>query len=150
VRILACLLFVLFAAVSGRALALEKGDLTIVESSGQKYHFDVEIARTPEQQERGLMFRKAMADDAGMIFPQESDRTMSFWMKNTLIPLDMLFIAADGHITHILPSAVPLSETPLPSGGPIRAVLELNGGIAAKLAIHVGDRVEFAGLGAAQ
>ena len=149
-RFLATLLFVFFAAIPAHSAPLDRGDLTVVEAGGQKFHFDVEIARTPEQQERGLMFRKSMADDAGMIFPQESDRDMSFWMKNTLIPLDMLFVASDGRITHIMPDAVPLSETPLPSGGPIRAVVELNGGIAAKLGIHVGDRVLFPGLGGAE
>jgi uncharacterized membrane protein (UPF0127 family) len=93
------------------------------------------------------MFRKEMAADAGMIFPQESDRTMSFWMKNTLIPLDIIFIRSDGAIGHIAPDAKPLSEETIPSGGQIRAVLELNGGVAAKLGIHVGDHVIFPGLG---
>ncbi len=96
------------------------------------------------------MFRKQMAADAGMIFPQESDRTMSFWMKNTYIPLDMLFVESDGRISHIVPDAKPLSETNIPSGGPIRAVVELNGGVAARLGIHVGDKVVFPGLGGAQ
>lgn len=146
-RILVVLLFILFAAGPAQAAALEKGELTIVASSGQQYHFEVEIARTPAEQERGLMFRKSMADDAGMIFPQDSDRTMSFWMKNCFFPEDMLFIKADGSISHIAPDTKPFSEETIPSGGPIRAVLELNGGTSAKLGIHVGDHVLFPGLG---
>lgn len=149
-RILAALLFSFVSLFAASAFALDKADLTIVETGGQKFHFDIEIARTPEQQERGLMFRKEMAEDAGMIFPQDSDRTMSFWMKNTYIPLDMLFVQSDGHISHIVPDATPLSEATIPSGGPIRAVIELNAGTAAKLGIHVGDRVQFPGLGGQQ
>lgn len=140
------LAFLIFLA-GGPASALEKADLSIVAATGQKFTFTVEIARTPEQQQRGLMFRKEMAPDAGMIFPQESDRTMAFWMHNTYIPLDLLFIEADGRISHIVPDAKPMDDTNLPSGGPIRAVLELNGGTAARLGIHVGDRVQFPGLG---
>ncbi len=140
-------LFMLFLSIAPtRAEALDKADLSIMTAAGQTYHFAVEIAKTPEQQERGLMFRKSMAADAGMIFPQAADTTMSFWMKNTYIPLDIIFIAANGRITHIAPDATPLSETTIPSGGPIRAVLELNGGSAARLAIHVGDTVMFQGL----
>ncbi len=146
-RILACLFMLYLAVAPARAEALEKADLSIVTASGQNYHFQVEIAKTPDQQERGLMFRKTMAADAGMIFPQAMDTTMSFWMKNTYIPLDIVFIAASGRITHIAPDATPLSENTLPSGGPIRAVLELNGGTAARLGVHVGDKVIFPGLG---
>jgi uncharacterized membrane protein (UPF0127 family) len=146
-RLVALLLFVWGLAQPSQAAALQKGDLAIVAGDGHAYTFEVEIARSAEQQERGLMFRKSMPEDSGMIFPQDSDRTMSFWMKNTYIPLDIIFINADGHIRHIAPNATPLSETTIPSGGPIRAVLELNGGVAAKLGIHVGDLVRFPGLG---
>jgi uncharacterized membrane protein (UPF0127 family) len=146
VRLLTFLVFILLALPTSAA-TLEKGDLVIKTAGGQSYHFNVEIAKTPEQQERGLMFRTAMPADAGMIFPQARDRTMSFWMKNTFIPLDIIFIAADGRIAHIAPDAVPKSETIIPSGGPIRAVLELNGGITARLGIRTGDNVTFPGLG---
>lgn len=96
------------------------------------------------------MFRKSMAADAGMVFPFEHDTTTSFWMKNCYIPLDMLFVAGDGHISHIVADAKPLfdqqpgPEDYIPSGGPVRLVVELNGGIAAKLGIHVGDKVAMA------
>jgi uncharacterized membrane protein (UPF0127 family) len=146
-RIFAYALITFLAALPLRADDLKKADLTIATQSGGSFHFDVEIAATPEQQERGLMFRDKMAADAGMIFPQESDRTMEFWMKNTYLPLDMIFIASNGRIAHIAPDAIPRSEKTIPSGGPIRAVLELNGGTAAKLGIHVGDIVAFQGLG---
>ncbi len=146
-RYLALLFIALLSVAPAGAQSLEKGDLTIVTAKGQSFHFDVEIAKTAAEQERGLMFRKIMAPDAGMIFPQDSDRTMSFWMKNTLLSLDIIFIAGDGRITHIAPDAVPLSTATIPSGGPIRAVLELNADTAANLGIQVGDTVKFPGLG---
>ncbi len=147
-RVLAFVVFALLALRVVPAAALEKTDLTITTAAGQNFHFEVEVARTPQEQEYGLMFRKEMPSDAGMIFPQDSDRSMSFWMKNTLIPLDIVFITSNGVISHIAPDAKPLSEDTIPSGGQIRAVLELNGGVAAKLGIHVGDHVTFPGLGA--
>jgi uncharacterized membrane protein (UPF0127 family) len=136
----------LFGRVAGAA-GLGHADLAIATSGGQTYHFDVEVAKTATEQERGLMFRKSMPADAGMVFPYERDTTTSFWMKNCYIPLDMLFVAGDGHISHIAPDAQPLFDRQpgpqdfIPSGGPIRLVVELNGGTAAHLAIHVGDRV---------
>lgn len=96
------------------------------------------------------MFRKSMPTDAGMAFPFERDTTTSFWMKNCYIPLDMLFVSGDGRISHIAADTKPLEDRPpgpedyYPSGGPIRLVVELNGGIAAKLGIHVGDKVAMA------
>ena len=139
------LLFLLTPLAGARAL--DHADLTVATSSGQTYHFDVEVAKTAAEQERGLMFRKSMPADAGMAFPYARDTTTSFWMKNCYITLDMLFITADGRISHIAPEAQPLFDRQpgpndfIPSGGPIRLVIELNGGTAAKLGIHVGDRV---------
>ena len=130
-----------------QALALDHADVAIATSSGQTYHFDVEVAKTAAEQARGLMFRKSMPADAGMAFPFERDTTTSFWMKNCYIPLDMLFVSGDGLITHIAPDAQPLFDKQpgpndfIPSGGPMRLVIELNGGTAARLAIHVGDKV---------
>lgn len=143
-RFLALLIVVLLSAAPSRAADLDHKDLSIVTAGGQTYHFDVEVAQTPEQQQRGLMFRKGMAPDAGMIFPFERDTTTSFWMRNTLIPLDMLFVAGDGSIKHIAPDATPLSDAEIPSGYPVRMVIELNGGTAAKFGIHVGDKVVLA------
>ena len=111
--------------------------LTIRSKNGV-HHFTVEVAATPEQQERGLMFRKSLAGDRGMIFPYDPPQDVSFWMENTLIPLDIIFIRADGTIARIT-KAKALDETPLPAGEPIAVVLEIRGGRAAELGIKEGD-----------
>ena len=122
------------------SLPVEK--LTIETAAGQKAGFDVEIAATPIDLHVGLMFRKEMAKDHGMLFEfGQEPREESFWMKDTLIPLDMLFIAADGKIVTIHENAKPEDVTPISSVEPVTAVLELNGGIAASLHIKVGDKV---------
>ena len=117
--------------------------LTIHSSSGS-HLFTVEVAATPEQQERGLMFTRSLGADQGMIFPYDPPQTVAFWMKNTLIPLDMLFVRADGTIARIT-TAKPLDLTPVPAGEPVAAVLEIRGGRAAELGVREGDRVEWAG-----
>ena len=117
------------------------GQLTIETASGGKYRFDIELAETPAQMAQGLMFREQMADDAGMLFILPAAQSMSMWMKNTLIPLDMVFIGIDGRIVNIHQRAVPHSLDTISSGGPVKGVLEINGGIAARLGIRVGDRV---------
>jgi uncharacterized protein len=116
--------------------------LTITHA-GAPHRFRVEVAKTGEQQERGLMFRTAMGADEGMIFPMEPPRHASFWMRNTVIALDLLFIGSDGRITNVAANAVPYDETPLPSTGLAKAVLELNGGRAAALGIAPGDLVTW-------
>jgi uncharacterized membrane protein (UPF0127 family) len=120
---------------------LRQVPLTIT-SAGGVHRFTVDIAATPEQQERGLMFVKHLAPDRGMIFPYDPPQPVSFWMHNTLIPLDMVFIRADGAIARIA-TAKPLDDTPVPSGEPIAAVLEIAGGRAAQLGIAPGDKVEW-------
>jgi uncharacterized protein len=115
--------------------------LTIRSANGE-HHFTVQIAATPEQQEHGLMFVRSLAGDQGMIFPYDPPQNVAFWMKNTLIPLDMVFIRADGTIARIA-TAKPLDETPVPAGEPVAAVLEIRGGRAAELGIREGDRVEW-------
>ena len=113
-------------------------------TSGTKVHtFRVEVARTSQEQEIGLMFRKAMGRDEGMIFPMKPPRGAAFWMKNTVIPLDIIFVGADGRITNIAANAVPYSLQPLESTGLVKGVLELNGGRAAQLGIAAGDRVDW-------
>ena len=111
--------------------------LTIRSSNGT-HGFTVEVAATPEQQERGLMFRRSLAGDRGMIFPYDPPQEVSFWMKNTLIPLDIIFIRSDGTIVRIT-EAKALDLSPLPAGEPISAVLEIRGGRAAELGIKEGD-----------
>jgi uncharacterized membrane protein (UPF0127 family) len=117
---------------------LQQVPLTIRSASGL-HHFTVEVAATPGQQERGLMFRKSLAGDRGMIFPYDPPVDASFWMKNTLIPLDMLFIRSDGTIVRIAANRTPLSLAPVPGGEPVAAVLEIRGGRAAELGIREGD-----------
>jgi uncharacterized membrane protein (UPF0127 family) len=106
--------------------------------------FTVEIAADMKSQERGLMFRRQMDPDAGMLFVFEPPQLVSFWMKNTFIPLDLMFVRADGTIASIAANAAPLSETSIPSTEPVRAVIEINGGRAQALGIAPGDRVHAA------
>jgi hypothetical protein len=114
-----------------------------IHAGGSTYKFEVELATTPAEREQGLMFRKSMAPNAGMLFLYPSEQQVAFWMKNTLIPLDMLFLKADGSIARIAHDAVPLDETPIPSNADVKAVLEVKGGTAAALGIKEGDRVDF-------
>jgi uncharacterized protein len=143
-----------FLGILGSELMPGKADGTIVfphsrmeilRTDGSKAAFDIELATTPEQQERGLMFRKNLAPDAGMLFLWPTDEPVSMWMKNTFISLDMLYVAHDGRIAKIIANAVPLDLTPLPSDDPIRAVIEIGGGEAARQNIKTGDKVLFSG-----
>ena len=121
-------------------------ELTALEiRSGSRVHpFLVEVARTQAEQARGLMFRESLAPNAGMIFPFRPARPASFWMKNTLIPLDMIFIRSDGSIARIAANTVPHSLQPVGVSEPVAAVLEIAGGRAAELGIGAGDRVSWA------
>ncbi len=110
--------------------------------NGDKHEVDLEVATRPVDLEMGLMFRKEMAKDHGMLF--EMGRTpapTSFWMKNTYIPLDIIYIDETGHIINIARNAVPKSLTSISSGGPVTGVIELNGGRADELGLRVGDKV---------
>jgi len=114
-----------------------------VESAGAAHAFEVQLATTWQQQRTGLMFRTEMADDQGMLFLYRFTQRLSFWMKNTYIPLDLIFIKADGTISEIAPNATPLSLESIESRERVRAVLEINGGLAEKLGIREGDMVRF-------
>ena len=127
---------------AGAQSGLATAPLTIHSSNG-KHRFTVEIARTPEQQMTGLMFRRALPANHGMIFPYDPPIPASFWMHNTLIPLDMIFVRADGTIARIT-TARALDDSPVPAGEPVAEVLELRGGRAAELGIREGDRVDWA------
>ena len=116
--------------------------LTIVTASGP-HRFTVEVATTPAQMEQGLMFRQSLAPDAGMIFDFGAPSMAAMWMKNTLIPLDMLFVDQQGRVIGIHERAVPQSLDTIAAPGPARAVIELNGGAAARLGIRPGDKVVF-------
>ena len=136
------------ASITARAIerspaGLDQVPLTVTTTSGRKHRFTVEVARTAEQQAQGLMNREALAPDRGMIFPYEVPTAASFWMKNTLIPLDMIFVRSDGTVARIEANTAPLSLDPVPAGEPVGAVLELAGGRAAELGITAGAKVEW-------
>jgi len=135
------------AAANPRPLPVQ---IITVDSDRGPVRFRVEVAADQDSQERGLMYRKSMAPDAGMLFDFHQLVETAFWMKNTLIPLDIIFIRADGTISSIAPEATPLSETPIPSGEPVRAVLEINGGRAEQLGIEPGAKVHAAIFGNAR
>ncbi len=116
-----------------------------ISSDGRRHAFSVEVARTPAEQARGLMFRESLGANEGMIFPFPSPRPASFWMKNTLIPLDIIFIRSDGSIARIAANTVPHSLEPVAVAEPVAAVLELRGGRSAELGIGEGDRVSWPG-----
>jgi uncharacterized membrane protein (UPF0127 family) len=122
--------------------------LTIQTHKGAEW-FTVWIADTPERSEQGLMFLQWLPTDQGMLFPQDAPRVMHMWMKNTLIPLDMLFIDAKGHIVAIHERAIPRSEEIISSSTAVKAVLELAGGECATLGIRVGDQVRHQLFGSA-
>lgn len=105
--------------------------------------YRVEVARTAEEQARGLMYRHSLPDRGGMLFPMNPPRVASFWMKNTYIPLDLIFIRADGTIESIAANAVPGDLSPIQSGEPVAAVLEISGGDAAAQGIAAGDVVSW-------
>ncbi len=150
VRTFLIALFIALVALSARAQLqhFDTAQLSIDTGQGTK-RFSVELAMTPSQQEQGLMFRRSLPADAGMLFVFSETQIAVFWMKNTLIPLDMLFIAADGHIADIHERAVPMSEANIVSKVPVKAVLELNGGTVARLGIKDGDLVHYAIFGTA-
>src|SRR5690606_32059987 len=100
---------------------------------------DVEIAETPEEQALGLMFRTELPDNRGMLFPHRTPRELTMWMRNTYIPLDMVFIRADGTVHRIEERTEPFSERIIASEGPVSAVLEIAGGAAARLGLKAGD-----------
>jgi uncharacterized membrane protein (UPF0127 family) len=145
-RVLGLALLLLAAPVAAQPITYAKDTVTIETASGQKHRFNVELATTPPQIAQGLMFRRQMAPDSGMLFIFERPDPATFWMKNTYIPLDMIFIGPDGRILNIAERTIPLTETPVPAAGPTRAVLEVNGGTSSRLGIKPGDRVRHSSL----
>ena len=125
--------------------SFSKGELTIETAAGPK-KFTIELATTELQREQGLMYRTRMAANAGMLFIYPSVQPIAMWMKNTYIPLDMVFIAADGTIQNIQERAVPQSLATVASTGLAKAALELNGGVVEQLGIKPGDKVIATGL----
>ena len=143
----ASLSLVAVPATGQRRLAKFARSILVIRSGDREHRFSVEIARTPREHARGLMFRRRMAADAGMLCVYDPPRPVSMWMRNTYLPLDMFFIAPNGRISHIVERTVPLSEENIPSRGTVRAVLELNAGTAARLGIEPGATVFAPALG---
>ncbi len=121
---------------------LQQVPLTVT-SGGRIHRFTVEVAKTSEEQATGLMNRSSLAPDRGMIFPFTAPQQASFWMKNTLIPLDIIFVRTDGVIANIEANTVPLSLQPVRSVGQVGSVLEIAGGRSAELGIKPGDTVQW-------
>ena len=134
---------VVFAPLAQTSTAFERSTLTIQTERGS-HKFDVELATTPDQLSFGLMYRRSLAVDAGMLFDYSRPQIVAMWMKNTLIPLDMVFIDAVGKVAHISERTVPQSLRTISSRVPVRAVLELNGGTVTRLKIKKGDRIRHA------
>lgn len=143
----ACLALAALPAAGQRRLAKFERSILVIRSGGREHRFSVEVARTPREHSQGLMFRRRMAPDAGMLFVYDPPRPVSMWMRNTYLPLDMLFIAKDGRVSRIVERTVPLSEENIPSRGTVRAVLELNAGTADRLGIKPGATVTTPSIG---
>lgn len=130
------------ATAADRAAGLAVDDL-VIETAQAQHPFRVELAITPEQRSRGLMYRRNLPDGHGMLFHFGEPRPVTMWMRNTYVSLDMLFIAGDGEIRRIVTETTPLSTDTITSDGPVLAVLELPAGTAERLGLQVGDRVRY-------
>jgi uncharacterized protein len=134
-------LALLIASLVHPTHAMRRETLKLTTSQGV-HVIDVEVTETPEEKARGLMFRTRLADKSGMLFFYETPQEITMWMRNTYIPLDMVFIRADGTVHRIEARTEPLSENIVASGGDVAACLELAGGAAERLGLRPGDRVE--------
>lgn len=135
--------FLLIAVAALLVAACSSGDdRAVLHTADGDFAFTVEIAATADERARGLMFRQELADDAGMLFDFQETRPVSFWMQNTYIPLDMIFIAANGQVMSIHEMARPLDTTSIPSGFPVRFVLEIPGGRSAEIGLEPGDTMD--------
>jgi uncharacterized protein len=130
----------LWIAAAPTVRAAEQKTVEIASKSGV-HVFSVDLATTDEERTRGLMFRRSLPESYGMLFDFKRDQDVSMWMKNTYVSLDMIFIRSDGRILRIAENTEPESERIIPSGGPVRAVLEVLAGTAKKFGIQAGDRV---------
>lgn len=144
---LVALFFILAAPAFGQQqqqMSFDREPLVVQTASGKVLNFTVEIASTDEQRQYGLMYRKQMPEDAGMLFDFGQSRRVTMWMENTILPLDMLFIDSKGVVRHIQENAVPYSEDIIDSMGAVKYVVELNAGVVKKLGIKVGDKAASA------
>ena len=138
--IIAVVLMAALVEAAPAPVTFEQNSLAI-DAAHDRFEFQVEMAVSPEQRSQGLMFRESLEEDRGMLFDFGKPQRAAMWMRNTYVPLDMLFIDADGRITQIAANTQPLSDAVVASREPVRAVLELRGGVSAKLGIKPGDRV---------
>lgn len=129
------------------AACSDEGKLVLHTATGD-YDFNVEVVDTPESRAQGLMFRQELADDAGMLFDFQEEREVSFWMRNTFIPLDMIFVGSDGVVKTIHVNARPQDPTSIPSQVPVQFVLEIPGGRSEEIGLKPGDMMEHALVGA--
>jgi uncharacterized membrane protein (UPF0127 family) len=132
--------FIIAFLVSGQAWAADQGVVEIASKTGV-HAFSVEMAQNDAERAKGLMFRKELPEGQGMLFDFQREQETSFWMENTYISLDIIFIRGDGRILRIAENTEPMSQKLIPSGGPVRGVLEVIAGTARKLGIAPGDRV---------
>jgi uncharacterized membrane protein (UPF0127 family) len=139
--VLGALAFGALAAVPGLGQAQTLEPVTVVTASG-RHVFQAEVMRTPDERARGLMFRRFLPADRGMLFDFQRVEPVAMWMQNTYIPLDMVFIRADGTVARIAKRTEPLSTRTIPSGEPVLGVLEVNAGVAERIGLKAGDRVE--------
>ena len=123
------------------AACSDEGQVTLNTKSGA-HVFHVDVVDTPESRAKGLMFVTELADDAGMLFDFKEERPVSFWMQNTYIPLDMVFVDAQGVVKNVHANAVPFDTTSIPSGFPVQYVLEIPGGRAAEIGLEAGDTMD--------
>jgi hypothetical protein len=134
------------ATPDGRVAAAPAGPVAIVHAGGRALPFRVELATSESQREKGLMYRNHLDPDAGMLFVFEREAPLTFWMKNTLIPLDMIFINGNRRIVGVVENAIPETETPRRVEGLSRYVLEIAGGMSRRLGISADGEVEFQGV----
>lgn len=127
-------------------LPMERGVVVVTGTDGVAHRFAVEVADSDAERQRGLMYRETLSDDAGMLFIFEAQRPLSFWMKNTWIPLDMVFIDEDLVVKGVVENAEPLTLSGRAIDAPTRHVLEVNGGLTRKLGIGAGAKVTFEGV----
>ena len=141
VLLLAAFIAVIASLAPAASHAAAAGDKLVVATPAGKHAFTIEWAVTADERERGLMYRKTMPKDHGMLFDFQTEQSVAFWMRNTYLPLDMLFIDGAGTVKRIEHKATPLSDRVIPSGAAIRYVFEINGGTADALGISEGDKV---------
>ncbi|BBK31384.1 hypothetical protein EDC65_0187 [Stella humosa] len=145
--VLAAIVAALAAPAVAQLVGFSTSPMTIETADGRRHAFTVELALTDAQQTQGLMYRRSLAPDRGMLFVYPVDAPLAMWMKNTYIPLDMLFLRADGTIINIIENVPPQTLDSRPSEGPARGAVELAAGTAARLGIRAGDRVIHERLG---